>query len=138
MRVEDFGIRSYDLAYAIMEGYDAVILVDATPRGQPPGTVSLIEPDMAGLEAESAEVVNAHSMNPGACLADGAVAGRADRRGLYLVGCEPAVLETDELGLSPAVQAAVPQAANAVQALVGDLCPEAVSSIGRSGDLTYF
>ena len=44
--VTDFGIRSYDLAYAIMDGYDAIILVDATPQGAEPGTVYLIEPDV--------------------------------------------------------------------------------------------
>lgn len=33
--VKDFGIRGYDLAYAIMDGYEATILVDAAPRGQP-------------------------------------------------------------------------------------------------------
>ena len=43
--VEDFGIRSYDLAYALTDSYDAIILVDAVPRGRPPGTVSLVEPD---------------------------------------------------------------------------------------------
>ena len=37
VRVTDFGIRSYDLAYAIMDGYEATILVDATPQGGEPG-----------------------------------------------------------------------------------------------------
>ena len=46
VRVIDFGIRSYDLAYAIMDGYDATILVDATPQGSAPGTIYLIEPDL--------------------------------------------------------------------------------------------
>jgi hydrogenase maturation protease len=35
--VKDFGIRGYDLAYAIMDGYETTILVDAAPRGQPDG-----------------------------------------------------------------------------------------------------
>jgi hydrogenase maturation protease len=42
VRVRDFGIRSLDLAYAMMEDYDAVILVDASPRGDAPGTLYLI------------------------------------------------------------------------------------------------
>ena len=50
VRVIDFGIRSYDLAYAIMDDYDATILVDASPRGSPPGTVYLIEPDLNKLD----------------------------------------------------------------------------------------
>ena len=46
VRVIDFGIRTYDLAYAIMDGYDVTILVDITAQGQSPGTVYLIEPDL--------------------------------------------------------------------------------------------
>lgn len=102
VRVEDFGIRSYDLAYAIMDGYDIVILVDATPRGRSPGTISLIEPDLASLEADGGEVVNAHSMNPVRVLQMVRSLG-GETQQLYLVGCEPAVLETEELGLSALV-----------------------------------
>ena len=47
MRVADFGIRGFDLAYALQDGYETTILVDAYPHGQPPGTVSLIEPDLS-------------------------------------------------------------------------------------------
>ena len=43
-RIRDFGTRGHDLAYAILDGYDAVILVDAVHRGGPPGTLYLIEP----------------------------------------------------------------------------------------------
>jgi hydrogenase maturation protease len=120
VRVEDFGIRSYDLAFAIMDGYDAVILIDATPRGHAPGTVSLIQPDLAGLGDGEEEIVNAHSMNPVRVLkmaqAQGGQAGD-----LYLVGCEPSVLETEEFGLSPQVQAAVPRAVELIQSFVGAL-----------------
>src|ERR1700756_3538403 len=61
VRVVDFGIRSYDLAYAIMDGYDAVILVDATARGQAPGTVYLLEPDLEAGGFAAAEA-DAHNM----------------------------------------------------------------------------
>ena len=33
----DFGIRGYDLAYALLDGYDVTILVDAAPRRTLPG-----------------------------------------------------------------------------------------------------
>ena len=32
--IVDFGIRAYDLAYAIMDGYDATILIDAAPEAK--------------------------------------------------------------------------------------------------------
>ncbi|HXA08444.1 MAG TPA: hydrogenase maturation protease, partial [Chthoniobacterales bacterium] len=62
--VTDFGIRSYDLAYAMMDNYDAIILVDASPQGSAPGTIYLIEPDQKKLDELPDEAVNAHSMNP--------------------------------------------------------------------------
>ena len=49
--VVDFGIRGMDLAYALGDGYDAALLLDAAPRGEPPGTLSLIEPELDDGEA---------------------------------------------------------------------------------------
>jgi hydrogenase maturation protease len=125
VRVEDFGIRSYDLAYAIMDGYDAVILVDATARGSPPGTLYLIEPD--STKSTSFEVTNAHGMNPALVLQMVKVLGGepgtlgGEPRRIYIVGCEPAVLETDEIGLSETVAAVVPQAIEMIQSLTQSL-----------------
>jgi hydrogenase maturation protease len=118
--VRDFGIRSYDLAYAMMDGYDVTILVDATPHGQAPGTLYLIEPDLSDLDKLEQEAVNAHSMNPVRVLqmlrAFGSRPGR-----LYLAGCEPGVLETEEIGLSEPVRAAVPQAIGMIESLIDEL-----------------
>ena len=52
VHVKDFGIRGLDLVYALLDGYDGVILIDATPRGGPPGTLYTIEPDLAELPEE--------------------------------------------------------------------------------------
>ena len=49
VRVADFGIRGYDLAYALLDGYDTTILIDACPRGDAPGTLYVIEPDLNDL-----------------------------------------------------------------------------------------
>lgn len=120
VRVSDFGIRSYDLAYAIMDGYDAVILVDAAPRGEPAGTVYLIEPESGELEQLAAGMPDAHSMNPLTALQLVRTLGGEARR-LYVVGCEPAVLDAEELGLSDPVRAAVPGAVEMVERLVRKL-----------------
>ncbi|MHA3771215.1 hydrogenase maturation protease [Verrucomicrobiota bacterium sgz303538] len=123
VHVVDFGIRSYDLAYAILDGYDVVVLVDATARGEPPGTVSLIEPDLSELDQPNDEPVNAHSMNPVRVLnMVHSLGGQFGR--LYLVGCEPAVLETEELGLSEEVEAAVPGAIRIIESLLDRLLHE--------------
>ncbi|MDB6123267.1 MAG: hydrogenase maturation protease [Pedosphaera sp.] len=125
VRVVDFGIRSYDLAYAMMEGNDATILVDATARGQEPGTVYLIEPDLNEMGRLEVGAVNAHSINPvGVLQMVRSLGGGLGR--LYLVGCEPAVLETEngEMGLSAVVQAAVPRAIEMIRSLVIELARE--------------
>src|SRR5262249_713205 len=121
VRIEDFGIRSYDLAYAMMDSCDVVILIDATPRGQAAGTVSLIEPDVTAFAIDEDDVVNAHAMNPVRILQ--MVRSLGGKMGkIFLVGCEPAVLETEELGLSEPVRAAVPHAVEMVESLVRAIC----------------
>src|SRR5262249_6823047 len=64
----DYGIRSYDLVYALTDGYDAVILVDAIPNQGKPGVVYLIEPDLARLDEMNRATVDAHGLNPLAVL----------------------------------------------------------------------
>lgn len=127
--VKDFGIRSYDLAYAMMDGYSTTILVDAASRGQAPGTLYLIEPDVDAFGSEA--TVDAHRMDPVAVLqlvrALGGSLGQ-----LYVVGCEPEVLESDEIGLSPSVRAAVPQAAQMIESLVRRLLNENTSAVSLS------
>jgi hydrogenase maturation protease len=118
--VRDFGIRGYDLAYALLDGYDLIILVDAVPRGSPPGTLYVIEPEMDSPPAES-RGLDAHAMNPVSVLqlakSMGPVSGT-----VLLVGCEPATLGGDEgeMGLSEAVAAVVDQAATLVKRLIKD------------------
>ena len=46
VQVADFGIRGVHLAYELLDGYDALVLVDAVPMGEPPGTVAVIEPEL--------------------------------------------------------------------------------------------
>jgi hydrogenase maturation protease len=103
-----------------MDDQDAVILIDAAQRGEPPGTVYLIEADAVDMDRLSAEPPDVHSMNPLAALRLVRALGGEPRR-LYVVGCEPSVLETEELGLSEPVRAAVPGAAAMVEELVREL-----------------
>jgi hydrogenase maturation protease len=129
VRVVDFGIRGYDLAYALLDGHDFTILVDAVGRGGAPGTLFVIEPDVTGQSA-----MDAHAMNPESVLqlarAIGPVRGR-----VVLVGCEPATLGGEEghMGLSDPVLAAVDGAAHLIEDLVakllrGDKLEEALES----------
>ena len=119
VRVVDFGIRGFDLAYALEDGYDITILVDAYPHGQAPGTVSVIEPDLDRLDTSSAAFVQPHAMNPINVLRM-AKAMNGSLRRILLVGCEPQDLGGDEghMGLSSAVEAAIDRAVSEVEGIV--------------------
>jgi hydrogenase maturation protease len=120
VEIDDFGIRGYDLAYALMDGRDA-ILIDAVPRGEAPGTLYLIEPDLDSLEREIATPPDGHSMTPVSVLRLlKSLGGKAGR--LVLVGCEPSLLECEDgqMGLSESVQASVPKAVDMVDILIHD------------------
>ena len=122
--VVDFGIRGFDLAYALMDGYDVTILVDAAPRGGEPGALYVIEPDMDGLNEPDARVitVESHAMNPLRVLAL-VKAMNGELKRLLLVGCEPATLgpEEGQMGLSETVEAAVDRAVEIIESLVAEI-----------------
>lgn len=127
--VKDFGIRSYDLAYALMEAWDLVILVDALPRDGKPGSVYVFEPDPSD-GSDRAAAFDAHSMNPVAVLQlVGALGGKIKR--LLVVGCEPATVEPDangNIGLSAPVAAAVAEAIEAIQELISRARSEPIAA----------
>jgi len=121
VRVSDFGIRGFDLAYALQDGYETTILVDASPHGDAPGTLYVIEPDVNSLNpAESPPpAIEAHAMNPVSVLRM-AQAMNIEVKNLLLVGCEPATLGGEEgrMELSAPVEAAVDEAVKLVESLI--------------------
>ena len=126
VRIADFGIRGFDLAYALQDGYATTILVDAYPHGERPGTVTIIEPDLDQLSAAASDFVQPHAMNPMNVLRMAkAMSGEANR--ILLVGCEPLNLGGDEghIGLSETVEAAVNEAIRQIDLVVNQLLDEA-------------
>jgi hydrogenase maturation protease len=121
VEVVDFGIRGMDLAYALLEGYDAAVLLDATPRGEPPGTLYVVEPDVAAIDVAP----EAHGMDPAKVLALVRSLGGTPPR-VLVVGCEPATrMSTDDeeivAALSQPVRAALDEAARLVESILDDL-----------------
>jgi hydrogenase maturation protease len=119
--VVDFGIRGMDLAYALLDGYDAALLLDATPRGQAPGTLYVIEPD----PDEGSPALETHAMDPVKVLALARTLGGTPPRTLVL-GCEPrtAIAPDDEnllIELSAPVHAALDEGVRLVETLVSQL-----------------
>lgn len=121
VRVVDFGIRGLDLAYALQDGYETIILIDAFPHGEAPGTVYVVEPDLEDPAAMLAQgnFIEPHAMNPVNVLRM-ATAMHGPLKRVLLVGCEPATFggEDGEMGLSAAVEAAVHEAVKTVEQLV--------------------
>jgi hydrogenase maturation protease len=118
--VIDFGIRGMDLAYAL-DDYDTVVLLDASPRGDAPGTLYVVEPELDDAQASP----DAHGMDPVTVLALARALGGSIPRTL-VVGCEPASVMTgdeDEIAaeLSDPVQGALDAAVDLVESLLDDL-----------------
>lgn len=122
VRVVDFGIRGLDLAYALTDGPQTTILIDACPRGDAPGTLYVVEPDLTSLNSPNALqiAVDAHAMNPINVLCMAKSMGASLQR-ILLVGCEPATLgpEEGQMGLSEVVENAVERAGTLTESLVG-------------------
>lgn len=120
--VVDYGIRGFDLAYAMLDPWDAVVIVDALPRGGDPGTLYTIEPDMNAVgDTQSPNMaINPHGMDPVRVLNLAASIGTISAR-VYVVGCEPADFGDElegRMGLSAQLQAVVEDAADMVERLV--------------------
>jgi hydrogenase maturation protease len=136
VQVVDFGIRGIDLAYALLDDYDTLVLVDAVSRGGPPGTLYLIEPDLAGIDPEKGveagrAAMEAHSMDPVKVLAFARALGARPIHTL-LIGCEPAPLNESEdyaemqTELSEPVRAAIDEAVLMIDSLVEELLHKAM------------
>jgi len=121
VEVVDFGIRGFDLIYALLDGYDLVLFVDAAPRGGEPGSLYVIEPDLSEFEDADPRtlMVEPHGMNPLKVLAIAKSMGAVFKK-ILIVGCEPATLgpEEGQIGLSEKIEAAVPEAVALVESLI--------------------
>jgi len=123
--VVDFGIRGFDLAYAMMdEKYDVTILVDAMPKGGTPGSLYTIEPDLNDMEnLEDGSPVDTHGMTPLRIFRlIEAMGGKCKR--VFIVGCEPETLGDElegQLGLSAVVAASVEEGTKLIETLVQEI-----------------
>ena len=102
VRVVDYGIRGMHLAYDLLEGYDALVVIDALPGSGSPGDLSVMQVGPDDLHDGG---LDAHGMAPAAVLASlGSLGGELPPT--YVVGCQPADV-SEGMGLSPPVAAAV-------------------------------
>src|SRR3954453_17805811 len=125
--VVDFGIRGMDLAYALAE-YDVAVLLDATPRGEAPGTLYVIEPDLGEIDVAP----EAHGMDPVKVLALARVLGGTLPRTLVL-GCEPLTrMDADSEEIVAALSEPVTAALDEAERLLDSLLEDMVNPTGGS------
>lgn len=117
VRLVDYGIGGMHLAYELLDGWDALVLIDALPDRGSPGTVHVFEADH--LAPGGTVALDGHGMDPAAVFASlRALGGVAPRT--VVVGCEVADVG-EGIGLSDPVRAAIPAALSAVESAVAML-----------------
>jgi hydrogenase maturation protease len=145
VQVIDFGSGGLDLAYEVMRGYDALVLVDVSRQGGTPGTLYVMEadPDDVDGKIEDGQMLDPHGMDPETVLRFVKYVGGWPGR-VFVVACEPEVVEDVGLGLSESVSGSVARAAGVVLETVADLgrdacgfgLSESVSgSVARAADV---
>jgi hydrogenase maturation protease len=129
--VMDAGTGGLDLAYEVMRGYDALVIVDVSPQGGEPGTLYVMEPDEDSVPGgiEDGDVINPHAMDPQTVLrfvkSVGAWPGK-----VVVIACEPEQVSEMGWGLSERVQGAVARAV----ALVLDTVAELRAGVGAPAE----
>jgi hydrogenase maturation protease len=117
--VKDFGIRGFDLAYALLDPWDLVVIVDALSRGEVAGTLYVIEPELNG-PASADTALNPHGMDPVRVLSLSASMGTISAQ-VMVVGCEPHDFGDElegRMGLSSPIQSVVEAACDMILDLV--------------------
>lgn len=117
VRVIDYGIRGVHLAYDLLDGVEALVLVDAVPNQGAPGTLHVFESDHETPTTEPG--LDGHAMDPQAVFANLVSLGGTPPH-TVVIGCEVADVN-EGIGLSGAVAGAVPDAVQAVADVVADL-----------------
>ncbi len=124
--VMDFGTNGLDLAYELIRGYDALVLLDASRQGDEPGTLYVMEPersDFAGA-LQDGENIDPHDMNPHTVLRFvNAIGGWPGK--VLVIACEPGETDAPGLGLTPRVEVAVETAVGLVLESVATLQTDA-------------
>ena len=115
VKVVDYGIRGMHLAYDLLDGYDALVVIDAMPGNGSPGDLAVLE---VGPEDLGEGELDAHGMAPVAVLAGlGQLGGNLPPT--YVVGCQPSEVG-EGMGLTPVVAAAVEPALDLVREVLGE------------------
>jgi len=120
--VLDFGTGGLNLAYEVMRGYSALVLVDISRQGGKPGTLYVMEPDEDSVEGniEDGDMIDPHGMDPQTVLRFVKHVGGWPGQ-VVVIACEPATVEEMGIGLSEEVEGAVDDAVDLVITTVNEI-----------------
>jgi hydrogenase maturation protease len=130
VQVYESGIGGIGLVQELMDGYEALVIVDAADRGEEPGTVYLLEvevPDLEEFTQESRQefLADTHYAVPSKAL----ILARALKvlpPRVYILGCQPKEHELG-MGLSEPVERGVVEAIQRLRELTSRLVRELVA-----------
>lgn len=124
--VMDVGTGGLDLAYEVMRGYDALVILDVSQQGGEPGTLYVMEPEEDSVLAsiDDGEMINPHAMDPQTVLRFVKSLGAWPAR-VVVIACEPGEVEEMGWGLTEPVKAAVERAIALVIETIADLRSDA-------------
>ncbi|HKB35944.1 MAG TPA: hydrogenase maturation protease [Gemmataceae bacterium] len=122
VRFFESGIAGIGLVQQLLDGFDALIVLDALDRGAEPGTVFVLEPDVKRGAASSRadEGVDLHQTDPEGVFRLAAALGVLPPR-VWVVGCQAAACDGLGAGLTEPVRRAVPAAVRRVHDLLARL-----------------
>ena len=132
-RAIDVGIGGIALVHELMNGYDALVVVDCMRRGGAPGSVYVVAAEVPAAHTIAATgdvalAMDMHDVGPDRALVVARAAGVLPPR-VWIVGCEPGDDEELVLELSGPVRAALPRAVEAVRRLVHDSARDRTESV---------
>ncbi len=111
--VADYGIRGVHLAFDLLTTPDLLVLVDTIARGRAPGTLYVVDPDLA---SDAPAAPDAHAMDPRAVFAALRELGGTMPR-TRIVACEPEDMG-EGMTLSDPVRHAIEPAIAMIQQLI--------------------
>ena len=109
----EVGTGGIALAQELLTPYDRLVVVDAMRRGGAPGTVYVLQ--VEGVE--TLRSVDMHMAVPSRALGLAQALGGLPRE-VFMVGCEPMVVDDLRMDLSDAVAASIDSAVAAVRRLL--------------------
>ncbi len=125
------GIAGIAFVQELMNGYDALIIIDAVEREKAPGTIFVFEPEIPQVAGAAASrdfhssLADAHYTEPTKVLTLARALDVLPSK-VFVVGCQPAGYDDFGAEMSLEVKRAIPIAIERIESLMQEFDPAAV------------